>query len=167
MESVVWFKAGDGKPPNKGTITMSEEKPKVPIKLVYAGRRVLDSSAKKIGYKWVNLDDPNKGSIYDQFHPLGCSIGTGFTVDHSEDLNSVYLNSYRDVFKFENDELIAKWEVEDKSAYHSNNQTKLVKQLGKDSAFSDAVEPLKKIYKKLMHTNRQTFLLMLIQELEK
>jgi hypothetical protein len=140
----------------------------IPIRLVYAGRRL--SKEKKLGDQWMEIDSNNKvirERFYMGFRPLGCSVGTGYTVDSTEEGESVYTNSYREPFEFSNHELVTMWEIKDKAEYHKHTEIKLVKRFAKENAFADAIEPVKRIYRRLPNSERQTFLVMLLKELER
>ena len=141
---------------------------RIPIRLVYAGRRI--SKDKKLGDQWMEIDSTNKvihERFYMGFKPPGCNVGIGYTVDSIQEGESIYTNSYREPFEFSNHELVTMWEIKDKAEYHKHTEIKLVKRFAKESAFANAMEPVKRIYRRLPNSEKQTFIVMLLKELER
>jgi hypothetical protein len=134
-----------------------------PIRLVYAGRRLTKEN--KLADLWINTEDQDDTALYNNCRPNHCGIGTSFEIMRSS--TQIRPSSATNPQNNEDSETLAIWEANDRSAYNYFQQVKLVKRLAKDSGFQSVMEPLKRVYKKLPFSDRQCFILMIIDELKK
>lgn len=134
-----------------------------PIDLTYVGRRL---GTKNKLYEGWQASDSTEPRFYDKFRPGRCSIGTTFTVDETPD-GKIVVASARDPRKTNDTEVIAAWEVKDRDAWNEYQKIQLIKRLGKETAFATALAPIKRIYRKTPGPAKQTFLLMLMDELDR
>jgi hypothetical protein len=133
------------------------------VEFVYIGRRI---GLTKILHYFMNVANHDDTPAYAKFRPHACPVGTVFKIDRNSE-GSIFTSSARDFSKYEDSESIAKWEIEDRSAYQKETEKKLVARFSKSTAISELAEPLKRVYRKLGSHEKESFILALINELKK
>lgn len=146
-----------------------------PVRLLYIGQTYRGKTLQQCWYNLETLSNDGdklnwvegRSLLYKKTRPYGCKPGTIFTFDQSEDGNSIFPGSARDMDRWQNVEDVARWEVEHKAAEHKAKTVSLAKKAARESDFKELVKPLRKIYGKLSFGEQSTFLVMVINEIRK